>query len=55
MATQSTKVVRSYRLVFRRRWRIFRIGNWRLPLPGAELPGAEIVLHPRQAVVVVLA
>jgi hypothetical protein len=29
-----TKVVRSYRLVFRRRWRIFRIGNWRLPLPG---------------------
>jgi hypothetical protein len=29
-----TKVVRSYRLVFRRRWRIFRIGNWRVPLPG---------------------
>jgi hypothetical protein len=29
-----TKVVRSYRLVFRRRWRIFRIGNWRIPLPG---------------------
>jgi hypothetical protein len=34
MATPETKVVRSYRLVFRRRWRIFRIGNWRLPLPG---------------------
>jgi hypothetical protein len=34
MATGETKVVRSYRLVFRRRWRIFRIGNWRLPLPG---------------------
>jgi hypothetical protein len=31
---EKTKVVRSYRLVFRRRWRIFRIGNWRLPLPG---------------------
>jgi hypothetical protein len=29
-----TKIVRSYRLVFRRRWRIFRIGNWRIPLPG---------------------
>ena len=28
------KVVRSYRLVFRRRWRIFRIQNWRIPLPG---------------------
>jgi hypothetical protein len=34
MGTSQTKVVRSYRLVFRRRWRIFRIGNWRLPLPG---------------------
>jgi hypothetical protein len=34
MASRETKVVRSYRLVFRRRWRIFRIGNWRLPLPG---------------------
>jgi hypothetical protein len=34
MAGRETKVVRSYRLVFRRRWRIFRIGNWRLPLPG---------------------
>jgi hypothetical protein len=34
MATRETKVVRSYRLVFRRRWRIFRIGNWRIPLPG---------------------
>lgn len=28
------KVIRSYRLVFRRRWRIFRIQNWRIPLPG---------------------
>jgi hypothetical protein len=34
MVAPQTKVVRSYRLVFRRRWRIFRIGNWRLPLPG---------------------
>ncbi len=31
---QSRKVVRSYRLVFRRRWRIFRIQGWRIPLPG---------------------
>ena len=32
------KVVRSYRLVFRRRWRIFRIQGWRIPLPnGLEL------------------
>lgn len=31
---QPRKVVRSYRLVFRRRWRIYRIENWRLPLPG---------------------
>ena len=31
---RSRKVVRSYRLVFRRRWRIFRIQNWRVPLPG---------------------
>jgi hypothetical protein len=30
----SRKVVRSYRLVFRRRWRIFRIQSWRIPLPG---------------------
>lgn len=31
-------MVRSYRLVFRRRWRIFRIQNWRIPLPnGLEL------------------
>lgn len=30
----SPKVVRSYRLVFRRRWRIFRLQNWRIPLPG---------------------
>jgi hypothetical protein len=28
------KVLRSYRLVFRRRWRLFRIQNWRIPLPG---------------------
>jgi hypothetical protein len=34
MAATQTKVVRSYRLVFRRRWRIFRIQNWRIPLPG---------------------
>jgi hypothetical protein len=34
MATSETKVIRSYRLVFRRRWRIFRIQNWRIPLPG---------------------
>jgi hypothetical protein len=31
---KQTKVIRSYRLVFRRRWRIFRIQNWRIPLPG---------------------
>lgn len=34
MADRAPKVVRSYRLVFRRRWRIFRLGNWRIPLPG---------------------
>jgi hypothetical protein len=34
MASASPKVIRSYRLVFRRRWRIFRIQNWRIPLPG---------------------
>jgi hypothetical protein len=35
---QSRKVVRSYRLVFTRRWRIFKIQNWRIPLPnGLEL------------------
>jgi hypothetical protein len=28
------KLIRSYRLVFRRRWRIFRIQGWRIPLPG---------------------
>jgi hypothetical protein len=33
-AEASPKVVRSYRLVFRRRWRIFRVQNWRIPLPG---------------------
>jgi hypothetical protein len=31
---QSRKLVRSYRLVFRRRWRIFRIQGWRIPVPG---------------------
>lgn len=30
----SHKTVRSYRLVFRRRWRIFRIQGWRIPFPG---------------------
>lgn len=35
MATERPpKIIRSYRLVFRRRWRIFRIQNWRIPLPG---------------------
>jgi hypothetical protein len=33
-ADRQPKVIRSYRLVFRRRWRIFRIQNWRIPLPG---------------------
>lgn len=33
-ARTSQKVVRSYRVVFRRRWRIYRIEKWRLPLPG---------------------
>jgi hypothetical protein len=28
------KLIRSYRLVFRRRWRIFRIQGWRIPLPA---------------------
>ena len=28
------KAIRSYRLVFRRRWRLFRVQNWRIPLPG---------------------
>lgn len=27
-------MVRSYRIVFRRRWRIFRVQGWRIPLPG---------------------
>lgn len=31
---RSPKVIRSYRLVFRRRWRLYRIQNWRIPLPG---------------------
>ena len=34
MHAASPKVIRSYRLVFRRRWRIFRIQGWRIPLPG---------------------
>jgi hypothetical protein len=34
VADSHPKVIRSYRLVFRRRWRIFRIQNWRIPLPG---------------------
>jgi hypothetical protein len=34
MSAGAPKVIRSYRLVFRRRWRIFRIQNWRIPLPG---------------------
>lgn len=33
-ANTSRKVVRSYRVVFKRRWRIYRIERWRLPLPG---------------------
>lgn len=33
-AERPRKVVRSYRLVFRRRWRIFRVQGWRIPLPG---------------------
>jgi hypothetical protein len=33
-AERSPKVVRSYRLVFERRWRLFRLQNWRIPLPG---------------------
>jgi len=38
MNDRTPKVVRSYRLVFRRRWRIFRLQNWRIPLPnGLEL------------------
>lgn len=37
-ADRTPKVVRSYRLVFRRRWRIFRLQGWRIPLPnGLEL------------------
>lgn len=34
MPEPEPKVVRSYRVVFRRRWRIFRLQNWRIPLPG---------------------
>ncbi len=34
MPAAAPKVIRSYRLVFRRRWRIFRIQGWRIPLPG---------------------
>lgn len=31
---RARKTIRSYRLVFRRRWRIHRIQGWRIPLPG---------------------
>src|ERR1700749_3230515 len=31
---RDVQVVRSYTLVFRRRWRIFRVQSWRIPLPG---------------------
>lgn len=34
MSARQPKVIRSYRLVFRRRWRLFRIQDWRIPLPG---------------------
>src|SRR5215203_1107204 len=35
MATEAPrKVVRSYHLVFRGRWRIYRVQNWRVPMPG---------------------
>jgi hypothetical protein len=38
MADSPRKLVRSYRLVFRRRWRIHKVQNWRIPLPqGIEL------------------
>lgn len=33
-APNDRKVLRSYRLVFDRRWRLFRIQGWRIPLPG---------------------
>jgi hypothetical protein len=33
-AGHQPKTIRSYRLVFRRRWRIFRLQGWRIPLPG---------------------
>jgi hypothetical protein len=33
-AERGSKIIRSYRLVFRRRWRIYRIQNWRVPLRG---------------------
>lgn len=37
-SSPSRKLVRSYRLVFRRRWRIHKVQNWRIPLPqGIEL------------------
>jgi hypothetical protein len=38
MSEPPRKVVRSYRLVFHRRWRIQKIQDWRIPLPqGLEL------------------
>ena len=52
-AEHSRKVVRSYRLVFRRRWRIFRLQNWRIPLPsGLELRALGYWLAALAAVVV---
>lgn len=43
------KLIRSYRLVFHRRWRIFRIQGWRIPLPGGlELRLLAWRLRPRQ-------
>ncbi len=52
-AEHSRKVVRSYRLVFRRRWRIFRLQNWRIPLPsGLELRALGYWLAALAAVVI---
>lgn len=49
----SRKVVRSYRLVFRRRWRIFRLQSWRIPLPsGLELRALGYWLGALLAIVV---
>jgi hypothetical protein len=52
-AEHSRKVVRSYRLVFRRRWRIFRLQNWRIPLPsGLELRALGYWLAALAAIVI---